>query len=88
VEPDLFAARIQPGDMVLLATDGLTRYANPEVIAAAARNAPDLTAACGALIEHAKQGGGADNITCMLLRVIDPTVSSQADSREADVAAI
>jgi protein phosphatase len=72
VEPDLFAAQIQPGDLLLLASDGLTRYASPEEIAAVAANAGDLAAICGVLIEHAKQGGGADNITCILLRATEP----------------
>jgi serine/threonine protein phosphatase PrpC len=30
VEPDLFSAHVQPGDLVLLATDGLSRYADSE----------------------------------------------------------
>jgi serine/threonine protein phosphatase PrpC len=34
VEPDLFAASLEPGDIVLLTTDGLTRYADAEQIAA------------------------------------------------------
>lgn len=71
VEPDLFAARLQPGDVLLLASDGLTRYATADEIAAAVSAAPDLTDACHALIEHSKQCGGADNITCILLRAME-----------------
>ncbi len=33
VEPDLFAAILQPNDLLLLASDGLTRYVKPEEIA-------------------------------------------------------
>jgi serine/threonine protein phosphatase PrpC len=35
------------------------------------------------LIEHAKQGGGADNITCMMLRVVE---AAPADIVEPAVA--
>ena len=68
VEPDLFAAVLQVNDLLLLASDGLTRYVNPEEIAEAAANGSELTAICQALIDHAKERGGADNITCVLLR--------------------
>ncbi len=68
VEPDFYAARLEPGDMVLLASDGLTRYASPELIAAMAASGREPEAVCRALVEHAKQCGGVDNITCVLLR--------------------
>lgn len=67
VEPDLFAARIEPGDLLLLASDGLTRYAGPEEILAAARE-PDLDVVCRTLVDLAKCCGGEDNITCIVLR--------------------
>jgi serine/threonine protein phosphatase PrpC len=85
VEPDFYAARLEPGDMVLLATDGLTRYASPEhiaaQIAAMAANCPDLEAVCRVLVEHAKQCGGVDNITCVLLRASE--VAQAIDESEA-----
>ena len=71
VEPDLFAATLQPNDFLLLASDGLTRYIRPEEIAEAASAGAELAAICNALIEHAKQRGGADNITCILLHVVE-----------------
>jgi protein phosphatase len=71
VEPDLFAAQLQVNDLLLLASDGLTRYVRADEIAEAATNGLELTAICNALIEHAKQRGGADNITCILLRAME-----------------
>jgi len=71
VEPDLFAAQLQANDLLLLASDGLTRYANPDDIAQAASNGSELSAICNALIEHAKRRGGADNITCVMLRAVE-----------------
>src|SRR5215472_3331233 len=71
VEPDLFGAGLQVNDFILLASDGLTRYMNPDEIAQAASAGSELAAVCNALIEHAKRRGGADNITCILLHVVE-----------------
>jgi serine/threonine protein phosphatase PrpC len=76
VEPDLFAVDLNLNDMFLLTSDGLTRYAKAEDIAAAAQPEAELTAICHTLIEHAKQRGGADNITCMMLRVVERPAES------------
>jgi serine/threonine protein phosphatase PrpC len=71
VEPDLFAAELNLNDMFLLTSDGLTRYAEPQDIAQAASPEVELTAICQSLIDHAIQRGGVDNITCMMLRVVE-----------------
>jgi protein phosphatase len=71
VEPDLFSARVKNEDLFLLASDGLTRYASPQEIARLVGPDRDLQTACAALIERAKQMGGADNITCLILRVVE-----------------
>jgi serine/threonine protein phosphatase PrpC len=71
VEPDFFVADLQPQDILLLATDGLTRYLQPEEIAAIASPLGELTAICHDLIELTKQRGGADNITCIVLRAVE-----------------
>jgi len=72
VEPDFFAVDLSLDDMMLLTTDGLTRYAQPEDIARiTAAAGGELAAMCHDLIDHAKQGGGVDNITCMMLRVVE-----------------
>lgn len=76
VEPDLFAVDLQPGDMFLLTSDGLTRYAKPEDIAQAAPPDSELTAICQTLIDHAKERGGIDNITCMMLRAVEASTES------------
>lgn len=78
VDPDLFEVDLQLGDMFLLTSDGLTRYAKPEDIAAMAAPEAELTAICQGLIEHAKERGGADNITCMMLRVVERSAADSA----------
>jgi protein phosphatase len=80
VEPDLYAAQLQPGDILMLASDGLTRYAQPEDIGSLIGGAADLTLACQALIDYAKRGGGVDNITCILLRSVDKADTHRLDT--------
>ncbi len=80
VEPDLFAATLHANDLLLLASDGLTRYANPDEIARAASNGSELAAICNALIAHAKDRGGADNITCILLRAVETPPSGMGEA--------
>jgi serine/threonine protein phosphatase PrpC len=67
VQPDFFSIYPSPGDQFLLASDGLTRYMNQDEILQVLF-ATDLQNAPLALIDIAKQRGGVDNITCLLLR--------------------
>lgn len=66
VQPDFFSIDLKPGTAVLLATDGLTRYLQPDEIASILDASP-FESACTNLIETAKQRGGQDNISCILL---------------------
>ena len=80
VEPDLFTAEVEPGDIVLLTTDGLTRYANAEAIASLVLATPDLQQACQSLIDTAKRYGAVDNVTCLLLRFSESDEAAPAAS--------
>jgi serine/threonine protein phosphatase PrpC len=84
VEPDLYAASLQLNDLLLLASDGLTRYVKAEEIARDAATGSELTAICHALIEHAKERGGADNITCILLRAVEMPVGAAIEAAPVD----
>jgi protein phosphatase len=66
VQPDFYSVDLKPGIGVLLATDGLTRYFNEDGIASILA-ASTFDSACANLIHMAKQRGGVDNITCILL---------------------
>jgi serine/threonine protein phosphatase PrpC len=68
VHPDLFAAELEPGDRILLTTDGLTRYVDATEIAHLTETQPGLNQACQALVDAAKARGAADNVTCLLLQ--------------------
>jgi serine/threonine protein phosphatase PrpC len=68
VNADVIEFMVAPGDLYLLASDGLMREVNDERIASILRTAEDLPQTCGQLIEAANQAGGRDNITCLLVR--------------------
>lgn len=74
VVPDLFHETVIPGDIVLLASDGLTRHVEDAEIAKVMQAAAidGCEAVCDELIELAKQAGGSDNITCWVIRVTKP----------------
>jgi len=69
VEADIAAHAAQPGDLFLLASDGLTReLPDAEIARLLTRTAgPDLEPACQALIDAANAHGGRDNITVLLI---------------------
>jgi protein phosphatase len=60
---------VQPGDQVLLCSDGLTEAVADGRIAELLSTAPDGQAACRSLIDAANDAGGPDNITVVLVRV-------------------
>ncbi len=67
VHPEFFPVDLSDGDTVLLCSDGLTRYLDsPEFNILI--DTSDLESSCQRLIDSAKESGGIDNITCLLLR--------------------
>ena len=70
VNADYYKAQLGPGDAVLLATDGLTRYANAQDIAREVRETDAPGNICRRLVALAHSHGAADNVTCLLMVVI------------------
>jgi serine/threonine protein phosphatase PrpC len=68
VEPDLGDLVAEPGDTLLLTTDGLTRHVSDDRILEIVAQASSCRKACVRLIDAAKQAGGEDNITCLIVR--------------------
>ncbi len=66
VDGDLFEARLAPGEMLLLCSDGLTGMVEDEKIAQTLKDAKTLALAGDALLTLALEGGGRDNITVAL----------------------
>jgi protein phosphatase len=75
VETEIHSHHPQPGDLYLLASDGLTHEISDEEIAEVLgaiptqRTQAGLTTACEALITAANSNGGYDNITVLLVAV-------------------
>jgi serine/threonine protein phosphatase PrpC len=71
VEPEIVAGTLEHGDILLLTTDGLTRYADSKAIAQIILGSGSLEGACQALIDAAKSQGAVDNVTCLLVQFLD-----------------
>jgi serine/threonine protein phosphatase PrpC len=63
--------QVQPGDMLLLCSDGLHGAVNGSEIAEIIQWNPSLEAAAGKLIALANQRDGGDNVSVQLIRVRD-----------------
>jgi serine/threonine protein phosphatase PrpC len=82
VEPDLADHEFAPDDILLMCSDGLSRYVKEPEMAEAVRQ-ESLETACSALIEAAKAGGSDDNITCLLIRALHPSWKERIFGRTA-----
>jgi protein phosphatase len=79
VTPDVLEEEVQPGDLFLLCSDGLTRELADEkieaILNAGVKAAGDvqgeawLDQICARLVQAANKAGGSDNITCLIVRV-------------------
>jgi len=69
--PDLAEFPAEPGDTLLLTTDGVLRHLEDTQIHEILRDAPSLQDACDRLIDLSLDAGGEDNATCILIRVTD-----------------
>ena len=68
VQPDLDDQMAQPGDVLLLCSDGLIRHVPDDSILEVVQGTISLQLMADRLIEAARDGGGSDNITVLLLR--------------------
>ena len=73
ITADLIESEVEPGDLFLLCSDGLTRELSDqqiETILSKPNPSPDaLEEICTTLVQQANKAGGHDNITCLLLRI-------------------
>jgi protein phosphatase len=71
VRPDLGRLTVYPGDVLLLCTDGLSAEVQEEAIAEILVGADDAEMACDRLVAAANAMGGRDNISTVVVRVLD-----------------
>lgn len=70
-EVDTFVARLQPGDTLLLCSDGLWEMVRDDEIAAVLTEKSSSFEAAQELVRRANVAGGVDNITAVVLRAIE-----------------
>jgi protein phosphatase len=69
VVPDLVETDLQPGDVLVLASDGLHGQVKPEEILTELKRTRDRQHVIEYLIGLANERGGPDNITCVVVEV-------------------
>lgn len=70
MKPSVGLVDLQPGDTLLLCTDGLCRHVPDERITELLGNAADAATACRELVDAALAGGGKDNVTVVVGRML------------------
>ena len=86
VKVDIQSVHVEPEDIFLLCSDGLTGMINNDQILEVFSLTNDLEEACELLIAMANEAGGTDNISALLIRAetIDPNAPDVSVS-EADI---
>ncbi|MBQ6949042.1 MAG: serine/threonine-protein phosphatase, partial [Firmicutes bacterium] len=69
VRPDFFRFDLEPGDVILLATDGLFGELEDEIICSMVSAEPSMHQLAADLVEAANIHGGRDNISVVCIRV-------------------
>ncbi|GAB4433527.1 MAG: hypothetical protein Kow0031_15150 [Anaerolineae bacterium] len=69
LEMGYYQTTLNPGERLLLCSDGLSGMVTDEELLTISQNEPDLARACQQLVEAAKRAGGHDNITAILIQM-------------------
>ena len=85
VSPDLQELVFSPGDRFLFCSDGLTTMVSDEEIHEAAAAIKDTQALCRHLVDLANEKGGVDNITVVIVDVVDRAREALADAESETV---
>ncbi len=85
VEVDTMDFDVLPGDLFLLASDGLTGYLQKEEIEPIVDGADDLKKIPAAFIDMANERGGKDNITNIVVRLVDAEGKASELNREIEL---
>jgi hypothetical protein len=74
VSPDIASQTLEPGDVILLCTDGLSGPVTSERMKAILEASPRAQQQCDALIAAALEAGGPDNITAVVVHYQQPRI--------------
>ncbi|MPZ91339.1 MAG: Stp1/IreP family PP2C-type Ser/Thr phosphatase [Actinobacteria bacterium] len=89
VEVDLMTVDLQEGDRILICSDGLSSMIDSDSIASILEEESDPQVAAERLVDAANEAGGEDNITVVILDIVDaetPGVGATTTSRRVDTA--
>jgi protein phosphatase len=78
VDVDTFTSVVEPDDIYLLCSDGLTDMISTPEILRAVEGSRDLDDAARALVDAANAGGGEDNITVVLFQIAGAETNGDA----------
>jgi protein phosphatase len=79
VEVDLYTLEVSPGDRILLCSDGLTVMVRDRDVERIVRGESDPQRAVELLVDAANEAGGEDNVTVILLDVLEVDEAAQPD---------
>ncbi len=71
--PDLCKVELAPGDCLLLCSDGLNKHVTDEQIEELLGNEQSCAAQAAQLVQLALEGGGTDNVTAIVAKVLGPS---------------
>ena len=80
-QPDVLVGQLQPGEILLLCSDGLTGELSDEQILEYCAAAETLDGLVSQLIRAANQSGGRDNVSCIVLACETPQPSVEPGRR-------
>jgi serine/threonine protein phosphatase PrpC len=85
VMPDIFSGTVRPGDVFLLASDGLTGMVEDDALAGILQAQGNPEKWVDKLVSEANRRGGLDNITCIIVHVdeIDTVATEITTTGEA-----
>jgi serine/threonine protein phosphatase PrpC len=80
IDIDYLSLAVEPGDIFLFTTDGVSGYVTDNRLRQRLRQQGDNLQACAqAIMEEALQGGSHDNVTCQLLKVLSLPEKTEDD---------
>lgn len=85
IKIDMLEVTVEPGDVYLLCSDGLTTMLSDPEIQLALEDRQGLDSTCQLLVDEANSRGGLDNVTVVLLEIeesVDGTDASEARTAE------
>lgn len=70
VEPDIFIRKLQPGDKILLCSDGLYGMVNEKYLSALLDMPKPIEKICNQMVKKANTNGGHDNISVICIEIL------------------